>query len=173
MILAPQSSILEATVHISHFFPGAPQNDHRLCTPHPLKCFSQINNLGDSVLSFKDLSRCWCFRIIVTRSWFHFLLNLLFGSGTLKCFFLYLFLKYCKLGLLSFAPGISDKRTWHCTLSLKNSIEWVSLWFVHSFHAGSTSNIVTFTSTSYFNKTKLIIILHPPPANSWNWTKFW
>ena len=69
IIPVPQNYILEAAGHILLFFAGVPQNDHPLCTPHPMKCFSQVNNLGDSILSLTNLSRCWSFRIILIKSW--------------------------------------------------------------------------------------------------------
>ena len=84
------------------FFAGVPQNDHPLCTLHPLKCFSQVNNLGDSILSFKNLSQCWNFRIMLIRSWFHYLLNLLFASGFLKILIPLYFLDILQAGITQF-----------------------------------------------------------------------
>ena len=100
------------------------------------KIFLQIKNLCDSNLPFKDLSRRWYFRIILKRSWLHFLSNSLFVSEVLKMLIPLSFLETVQSAIGQFLPAISDKWSWHCTFSLKNSIEWASLHYVCNFHAG-------------------------------------
>ena len=101
-----------------------------------VKFFLQIKNLCDSNLPFKDLSRRWYFRIILKRSWLHFLSNSLFVSEVLKMLIPLSFLETVQSAIGQFLPAISDKWSWHCTFSLKNSIEWASLPYVCNFHAG-------------------------------------
>ena len=70
--------------------------------PSAVKCFSQINNLCDSILSFKDISHCQYFRIMLIRSWFHFLLNSLFASENLKILIPLSFLEILQPGIAVF-----------------------------------------------------------------------
>ena len=67
--------------------------------------FSKINDLSDSILSIKDLSRCRYFRISLLRSWLHFLLNLFFARGTLKMFILLSFFETLQLEIAQFSPA--------------------------------------------------------------------
>ena len=67
--------------------------------------FPKINDLCDSILSIKDLSRCRYFRILLIRSWLYFLQNLFVARRTLKMPILLSFLETLQPEIAQFSPA--------------------------------------------------------------------